>query len=230
MQKTHCNKGIHPWTDENIKIDPRTGNRRCLACKKEYQAKYRKANQQKIRKYQQKHYQEHKEEKKAYYQANRKKKIEASRKRREEKKEQLQEYDRQYHLKNREKKLRYLRNWKKLNPTYQQDWNKKNRDKKQAIDKKADHKRRALKRKALGHVSPDIEEVLWEKQKGICKYCPRSLDGSGFHLEHMIPLSRGGFHDDANLCLSCPECNWRKNTMTAEEFKRRKQNAATSKN
>jgi hypothetical protein len=143
--------------------------------------------------YRQKYYQEHREGKQVYYQANRGKKIEASCKRRQENKEELQEYDRQYHIKHREKKREYMRNWRKLNPDYQQRWNKENPDKRREVDRKAGKRRRARKLNLLGKVSPNIEEILWKNQKGRCHYCGCSLDETGVHLEHKLPLSRGGF-------------------------------------
>lgn len=54
------------------------------------------------------------------------------------------------------------------------------------------------------------------RQKNRCFYCKEKLDK--YHLEHKTPLSRGGTHTKANVCLACRDCNLRKHTMTAEEF------------
>lgn len=66
---------------------------------------------------------------------------------------------------------------------------------------------------------PDlIEDILWEEQKGKCFYCKSKLDI--FHVDHKIPLSRGGLHDENNLCLACPSCNLKKHAKTEEEFRK----------
>jgi HNH endonuclease len=42
-----------------------------------------------------------------------------------------------------------------------------------------------------------------------CEYCQTAQDISGaqMHIEHIIPLSRGGSADASNLCLACAWCN-----------------------
>jgi len=45
-----------------------------------------------------------------------------------------------------------------------------------------------------------------------CQYCRmhESLQGATFHLEHVIPLCKGGRSDLENLVLACPGCNLHK--------------------
>jgi hypothetical protein len=45
-----------------------------------------------------------------------------------------------------------------------------------------------------------------------CEYCcmAQSLQGASFHLEHVIPLSRGGGGELDNLAWACPGCNLHK--------------------
>lgn len=42
-----------------------------------------------------------------------------------------------------------------------------------------------------------------------CEYCQTAQDISGaqMHIEHIIPVSRGGRSDERNLCLACAWCN-----------------------
>lgn len=40
------------------------------------------------------------------------------------------------------------------------------------------------------------------------------------HVDHLVPLARGGKHCVSNLCISCPTCNNRKFTKTPDEFRR----------
>lgn len=45
-----------------------------------------------------------------------------------------------------------------------------------------------------------------------CEYCqlPAQLQVGGFEVDHILPRSRGGQTDFANLALACPHCNARK--------------------
>jgi hypothetical protein len=45
-----------------------------------------------------------------------------------------------------------------------------------------------------------------------CEYCRQhqSLQGATFHVEHILPLSRGGDDGADNLAWACPSCNLRK--------------------
>lgn len=45
-----------------------------------------------------------------------------------------------------------------------------------------------------------------------CEYCRmhQSLQGASFHIEHILPRSRGGSDDPDNLALACPSCNLHK--------------------
>lgn len=60
-------------------------------------------------------------------------------------------------------------------------------------------------------------DQLMVSQCGRCAYCDRQLD-CVIHLDHRIPLSRGGRHEMANVCWSCERCNRRKHDKTPEEF------------
>src|SRR5438093_12114242 len=42
-----------------------------------------------------------------------------------------------------------------------------------------------------------------------CEYCQtaQEISGAQMHIEHVIPLSRGGRSDKSNLCLACAWCN-----------------------
>ncbi|MDA0810096.1 MAG: HNH endonuclease [Planctomycetota bacterium] len=49
-----------------------------------------------------------------------------------------------------------------------------------------------------------------------CEYCRmhQSLQGATFHIEHVIPKSRGGETTLSNLAWACPGCNLRKSDRT----------------
>lgn len=78
--------------------------------------------------------------------------------------------------------------------------------------------RRALL-KASGHgIRHGVENVrrLWAEQDGRCAYCGVMLEK--YHIDHIIPLIKGGEHKPENWCLACPDCNYRKHARTPEEW------------
>lgn len=71
-----------------------------------------------------------------------------------------------------------------------------------------------------GATGSHTAEELWlmrECQNHLCAYCETPIFDV-FHVDHMMPLSRGGTNDWTNLAITCPTCNLRKNARTAEEF------------
>lgn len=50
-----------------------------------------------------------------------------------------------------------------------------------------------------------------ERQKNRCAICTCSLK-NGDHLDHIVPLARGGKHEPSNLQLLCPPCNLAKSS------------------
>lgn len=54
-------------------------------------------------------------------------------------------------------------------------------------------------------------------QARVCRWCGVDCSET-FHIDHQIPLARGGLHVVANLCIACPTCNVRKHVMLPSEF------------
>jgi hypothetical protein len=105
---------------------------------------------------------------------------------------------------NKEIYLESSRNWKKNNrEQYLQnhkDWIKKNAD----LIKEYNRKRRAFKRGAT--IQNFTHEQLMQRMSIFgfkCSYC----NGPFEHLDHVIPLSKGGKHCLSNLRPSCQFCN-----------------------
>ena len=69
------------------------------------------------------------------------------------------------------------------------------------------------------HTREEVQQMVRDQGR-ICAYCEASLNGS-YHVDHMIPLSRGGRNDWTNLAIACENCNLSKGSMTVEEFFRR---------
>lgn len=54
-----------------------------------------------------------------------------------------------------------------------------------------------------------------------CVYCSIPLWGKKIHVDHIIPLTRGGAHSVENLCVACPKCNLSKGSRLLSEWKNR---------
>ncbi len=57
-----------------------------------------------------------------------------------------------------------------------------------------------------------VQRAVAARAESRCEYCGmhQALQGGTFHVEHIIPSSRGGSSDLGNLALACPGCNLRK--------------------
>jgi 5-methylcytosine-specific restriction endonuclease McrA len=79
------------------------------------------------------------------------------------------------------------------------------------------HNRRARVLAVGGTFGAQDVRNLLDQQEGRCLYCGCDLS-DGFHVDHMIPIARGGSNGAENLALACPPCNLHKSAKTAEEF------------
>lgn len=71
-----------------------------------------------------------------------------------------------------------------------------------------DLNRRALKAKAKGKITKTIIQELLLESNGVCFYCKTTIDK--YHIDHYMPLSKGGSNEKSNLRISCPTCNIKK--------------------
>lgn len=78
-------------------------------------------------------------------------------------------------------------------------------------------RRRARKKAGGGNVTAAQLRAIRDQQRNICYWCRQPVAEKG-HFDHVIPLSRGGTHDAANIVWSCASCNLRKNDKLPEEW------------
>lgn len=100
------------------------------------------------------------------------------------------------------------------------EWQDKNREKFKEIGRIACLNRVARKAKASGKYTVKDVRKMYDAQNGECVACKTSLL-QGYHVDHIVPLSKGGDNWPTNLQLLCPPCNMRKSDMSMEEFMRR---------
>lgn len=77
--------------------------------------------------------------------------------------------------------------------------------------------RYAKSREAGPRVESGVIWQMYEDQGGMCAYCETPLFGN-FHVDHIVPLVRGGSNAWSNLAIACPSCNCSKGDKSVEEF------------
>ena len=61
-----------------------------------------------------------------------------------------------------------------------------------------------------------IKAAVFKRDGEVCVYCGQTA--GPFHLDHVVPWSRGGEHSVENLVVSCPSCNLSKKDKTLKEW------------
>lgn len=95
------------------------------------------------------------------------------------------------------------------------DWRKNNPDK----AREQWRNRKAAKRHAEGKHSADDVKMLATWQRHKCAWCAARIK-SGFHVDHIVPISKGGTNWPRNLQLLCAPCNQRKHARDPIVFAR----------
>lgn len=86
-----------------------------------------------------------------------------------------------------------------------------------ATDQATKRRYKARQRGAVGsHTGADIAEI-YRSQRGLCWWCGKPV-GEDYHVDHRIPLARGGTNYPNNLCISCPRCNQSKKDRLPHEW------------
>jgi 5-methylcytosine-specific restriction endonuclease McrA len=62
-----------------------------------------------------------------------------------------------------------------------------------------------------------IRQKLYRRDGRKCCYCGVH-QRRGLHVDHKVPISRGGTNDMSNLVLACSSCNLSKGARTPEEW------------
>ncbi len=78
------------------------------------------------------------------------------------------------------------------------------------------HRRRALEKSAPGKFSRDDVLAQLKRQKNLCYWCNEILHR--YHIDHWMPLSRGGSNGADNIVLACAHCNLSKRDKLPSEF------------
>lgn len=81
---------------------------------------------------------------------------------------------------------------------------------------KANRRRARLLNSANQYKRQDVERIFY-LQKGKCANCKCSISKK-YHIDHRIPVARGGDNSPGNIELLCPSCNLKKSAKMPHEF------------
>lgn len=108
------------------------------------------------------------------------------------------ERERQRRIENRARNLELQKRWRDANR-----------------ERRAAHKRARKKTKKAA-----LRAGLLKQQRGRCAYCREKLDPTTMHVDHVIPLSKGGEDKPSNMQATCGSCNLSKSAKHPADFAR----------
>jgi 5-methylcytosine-specific restriction endonuclease McrA len=129
------------------------------------------------------------------------------------------DYHREWYQANAEKERARLRDsmrkWRAAHPEDERVRRRRYREANIDVVRKRErentHRRRALK----GSSSPELVEFMARLVTLPCTYCDAT---ENITVDHIIPLSRGGEHETANLAAACYPCNSSKGALMLDEW------------
>lgn len=135
--------------------------------------------------------------------------------------EDIKAYVAEWGRRNKDKRQVWQKRWRDANRMRQNEtgsiWRKKNRAKcRQYCAKRYARKRQAT----LGDLAEiqRVYDTAASTESVNCFYCKALIPKGERHVDHKVPLSRGGAHAAINLCVCCASCNLSKGAKTDEEF------------
>jgi len=154
----------------------------------------------------------------ARYEANREEILAQARVYREDHKDERAAYGRAYRDANKEKIAARCRVYRETHKKEAAAWSRvyAKTPRGRAVRLAADMRRRQLPN--VSDLSAAMIQEVTDASGGICPYCGESFEDG--HVDHVIPVSRGGGNDRANLRYVCTACNLSKGAKTLEEWLR----------
>ena len=156
--------------------------------------------------------------KKNYYKNNKEKIAESHRIYDKKNKESVNAYRKEYYKKNKEKMDESSRVYRENNRDRAAEMEKKWRDSNVEAVRESKRlykiRKRATERDTLIKVTKEEINKLIKDSNNICFWCDEDISKGEMHLDHIYPLSKCGGHTISNLCVSCANCNIRKNLCT----------------
>jgi hypothetical protein len=80
-------------------------------------------------------------------------------------------------------------------------------------DSCSDCRNRKHSGKLIRGITPKLRFQILNRDSFTCRYCGQSAPKVELHVDHIIPISKGGKDSDDNLVTSCQNCNSGKSDM-----------------
>jgi 5-methylcytosine-specific restriction endonuclease McrA len=204
---SHCKACQSKYAHDRRRADPTTYN--------SYSANYRATHKQEIAEYQ-----------REWRKANPDMALQRQRSYRAAHAESTREYHRKWREEHREseverQRLRYETNREEV---LNRQSAYKRTERGRQVAHAAWHRRRAREQNAPGDgiTTKDIRALATgqtdRKGRVRCWWCSKVITVSDWHLDHRVPISKGGAHDPSNACLTCARCNQTKSARMPAEF------------
>lgn len=153
------------------------------------------------------------EHKRRYREANKEKLAKQERRYREDNKGKVADSQRRYYEANRCKLSEWHRRYREENECKLAEWRRRYRRENPDISRAHHRNRRALKIANGGRVSASEWQSVLARFDGQCAKCGANED---IHMDHVVPLSKGGSHSVDNIQPLCATCNMRKHTKVED--------------
>jgi 5-methylcytosine-specific restriction endonuclease McrA len=75
------------------------------------------------------------------------------------------------------------------------------------LDKICANKSRRRVRESSALIELVSRATVYARDGGKCHVCGKKVNSKNWHLDHLIPLSKGGDHSYRNVATACPKCN-----------------------
>lgn len=105
---------------------------------------------------------------------------------------------------------------KKCRAAKQREFRRRHREALRPGEQARSSLRQARKRNAAGEFTKEDIDKIFQLQKGRCWYCQEKLEK--YHIDHRVPIVRGGTNWPSNLVLACPFCNLSKHDRLPHEW------------
>lgn len=232
----------YPATTEyfSLRTDTEKLRAQCRSCRTAWRHQHYEDNKEKIleqsRRWKRENRERRKETNRIWYEKNRETILEKGRQQyhankeynaqrgkryRDTHKEQRKKARREHYINNRDhvraQNSQWYQNNKEKRLEKGRQWRAANRDRTRILERTHRHTRRARLHSAAGKHTADDIQCQFRAQKGRCWWCGCKLK-DGFHVDHLIPLSRGGSNSPENLVISCPSCNSSKGSKLPHEW------------
>jgi 5-methylcytosine-specific restriction endonuclease McrA len=192
--------------------------------KSEYAYQYRQENKEKLSEYRRQYYQEnpekHKEQAKQWYQENFEKVKEQKKQYNKKNAKQIYEYSKQYRQKWLPKNAERVREYQKQ---YSKQYIKTEKG------KEASYRSRLKRRSYKHHVTftPHQRKPILDRDNWQCQSCGIKVHDRNTgdwntpdkaHIDHIIPISKGGNSEPSNLQTLCRTCNLSKHDKVEKQL------------